>query len=185
MTGHRVKHKVAGFGERAHFKVPPIRCRRSSIPNGAKETSYGVIARSSEYLIVNGYTVYNSRTMRRRPQAEAYSRECIKDMRADHYEYIKRGSTTSTAEVTKGDGRPDIPKTSENKCQPRSVRIREEGIIRLGYTAGCPGCAWYSDVLGPHRGHLMECRTRIEEEMGGTEDGTPRVEIAETRRGRH
>ena len=83
--------------------------------------------------------------MRRRPQAEAYSSECLKDMRADHYDDIKRGAVTSMAEVIKGDGRPDLPKTTEQQFQPRSVRIREEDLIRLGHTAGCPGCAWYSD----------------------------------------
>ena len=100
--------------------------------------------------------------MRRRPQAEAYSDKCIKDMRVDHFDYIKRGATTSKAEVIKGDGRPNIPNASETSVQPMSERIREEDAIRLGYTAGCPGCAWHRDKLGPHRGHSTECRAIIE-----------------------
>ena len=43
--------------------------------------------------------VHTCLTLRRRPRSEAYSDECLNDMKADYYDYIKRGATTSRAEV--------------------------------------------------------------------------------------
>ena len=88
MTGHRVKHNVAVSGEHVHFKVATDTVQDKYEGERSKGYFVGVITRSSEYLIMQGGMVYKCPTMRRHPQAEAYSSECLKDMRADHYEYI-------------------------------------------------------------------------------------------------
>ena len=78
-----------------------------------------------------------------------------------------------------------MPKPEERKAAPRSVRIRKEYLEQLGFTAGCPGCAWYSDKLGPHRGHTAECRKRMEEALHETEQGEVRMDIAKAKKDKH
>ena len=48
----------------------------------------GFITRSSGYLIIQGDKVYKCPMVGRRPQAEAYSSECLEVIRADNYDYI-------------------------------------------------------------------------------------------------
>ena len=86
----------------------------------------------------------------------------------------------------KGDAKEGgIPKTIERESQPRSVRIRADDLKKFGYTAGCPGCAWHTDRIGPHRGHSSECRKRIEEAMAKTEEGRKRMEVTKARKDKH
>ena len=124
----------------------------------------GVITRSSEYLVAQGDQIYKCPTIRRRVEADAYTDRCLRDVKVDVYEYISRGAVTSKAEVIRGEGRErsDLPKTFEKAILTRSVRIRDEDPDTFGFTAGCPGCSWHTEKIGPHRGHNMTYRTRIE-----------------------
>ena len=90
-------------------------------------------------------------------------------------------------EVIREDAKEGIEtlKAAERSFQPRGLRIREEDLKRYGYTAGCAGCAWYSNKVGLHRGHSTDCRSRIEGEMRETEEGKSRLEEARTRREAH
>ena len=118
--------------------------------------------------------------------ADAYKPACLEDMKADFFEYVKRGAMTTRLEVHKGGGRrTEMPKPEDRTAAPRSVRIREEDLEQLGFTAGCPGCAWHSDKLGPHRGHSVECRKRIEEAMHETEQGKTRMDISKAIKDKH
>ena len=130
--------------------------------------------------------IFKCPTIRRGVAADAYKPACLEEMKADFYEYIRRGAMTTRLEVHKGGGRrTEMPKPGDRKAAPRSVRIREEDLEQLGFTAGCPGCAWYSDKLGPHRGHTAECRKRIEEAMHETEQGKMRMDIAKAKKDKH
>ena len=74
----------------------------------------GVVGRSSEYLVIKGDEVYKCLTVRRRAEGEAYTPECLKDARADYFEYVKRGASTSKVVTYKGDAKEGgIPKTIE------------------------------------------------------------------------
>ncbi len=55
----------------------------------------------------------------------------------------------------------------------------------LGYTAGCPGCAWHEDRIGPHRGHSATCREHIETALNETTEGNTRMNITKARRDRY
>ena len=119
-------------------------------------------------------------------ESEAYRKDCVKDIKADFYEFIRRGATTSRAIAVDGEARVGGPSEGKDKeCQPRSTRIRVEDLKKYGYTGGCPGCIWYNDKLGLHRGHTVKCRQRIEEALKETEDGKLGVEQAKERRARH
>ena len=54
MTGHRVKHKVAGFGERVHFKVATDTVQDKFDGEWSEGYFVGVITKSSEYLVMRG-----------------------------------------------------------------------------------------------------------------------------------
>ena len=90
-------------------------------------------------------------------------------------------------EVIREDAKEGIgtPKTAERSFQPRGLKIREEDQHKYGYTAGCAGCAWYSNKVGLHRGHSKDCRSRIEGKMRETEEGKSRLEGERTRREEH
>ena len=187
MTGHRVKHVVAGFGEHVHFKVAKDTVQNKYEGEWAEGFFARVITRSSEYLVIQDEHIFKCPTIRRKVAADAYKPECVEGMRADFFEYIKKGASTTRLEVHKGGGKKttEMPKPEERIAQPRSVRIRESDLEQFGYTAGCAGCAWYSDKLGPHRGHSAECRTRLEEIIENTEEGKSRVETAKAKKEKH
>ena len=67
------------------------------------------------------------------------------------------------------------PKTVGKESQPRSLRIRAEDLEKHGCTAGCPGCAWHTDKIGPHRGHSTTCREIFETALNETEEGKTRM----------
>ena len=114
----------------------------------------------------------NAQPKGRKVEADAYTQECFDGMKADYFEYIKKGATTTKLVVIRGEGhvRPDMPRAEDRSVLPRSVRIREGGLEQFGFAAGCPGCAWYTDKLGPHIGHSMKCREIHEELMRNTEE---------------
>ena len=164
MTTHRVKHMVAGFGERVQFMVAKGVIQNKYDGEWCDGYSMGVVMRSSEYLVAQGDQIYKCPTMRRWIDGDAYTIECLTDIRTDFNEYIRRGATTTRTEVIRGEGKVsvEVPKTVEKKFQPRGLKIREEDLGKFGYTAGCAGCEWYGSKIGIHRGHTKDCRARIE-----------------------
>ena len=60
MTGHKARHKVAGFGEFGRFKLATEDPTRRNKFDGELLDGYfaGVIARSAEFLIIQGDQVY-------------------------------------------------------------------------------------------------------------------------------
>ncbi len=71
MTGHRVKHKVAGFGERAHFKMGTDTVQYKCDGEWSEGYFMGVITMPSEHLVMRGDNVYTCLAMRRRPHTDA------------------------------------------------------------------------------------------------------------------
>ena len=68
MAKHRVKHKVAGFGERVQFNVATDTVHDKYDGEWSEGYFVGVITRSSEYLVMKGDKVHKCPTMRRRPK---------------------------------------------------------------------------------------------------------------------
>ena len=88
--------------------------------------------------------------------------------------------------VAAGDRMKGPDEGKSNTYLRRNTRIRAEDLEKHGYTGGCPGCIWYSNKIGLHRGHTGECRRRPEEAMGETEEGRVRVvEQAQDRKDRN
>ena len=131
--------------------------------------------------------IFKCPTIRRKVAADAYRPECLEGMKADFFEYVKKGASTTRLEVHKGGGKKttEMPKPEERSAQPRSVRIRESDLEQFGYTAGCAGCAWHSENLGPQRGHSAECWKILEDIIQNTEEGKSIVGIAKAKKEKH
>ncbi len=187
MTGHRVKHIIAGFGE--HIQFMTAKGKIQNMFEGEWSDGYvmGVVSRSSEYLVARGDQLFKCPTIRRKVDADAYDGKCLENITVDFNEYIRKGATTLRTEVIREDAREDIgtPKTAERSFQPRGLHIWEGDLKRYGYIAGGAGCAWHSNKVGLYRGHSKDCRSRIEGEMRETEEGTSLLEGARTRREEH
>ncbi len=108
----------------------------------------------------------------------------LENITVDFNEYIRKGTATLRTEARREQTKDGIgtPQTAERSFQPRGLNIREDDLNKYGYTAGCAGCAWYSNKVGLHRGHSKGCRIIIEGEMRKTEEGKSRLEGARTRR---
>ena len=78
VTGHKVRHKVAGFGELVLFKLATDESSRNKY-DGEWQAGYfaGVINRSSEYIFIVQNRIFKAPTLRRRPSDSAYSSKVI------------------------------------------------------------------------------------------------------------
>ena len=116
MTLHRVKHLVIGFGEQVQFLLA-----KDNTPNkyeGDWQDGFfaGVVSISSEYLVIKGNDVSKCPTVRRLTDEDAYTQECIQDMQASFYEYIKKGASTTKVVTYKGSVKASAqPKTVEKR----------------------------------------------------------------------
>ena len=97
MRGHRVKHSVAGFGERVLFRLAPDSRRNKFDGEWMQGGVVGVMTRTSEYIILKDGVVHKCPTMRRRTAAEAYDENCLKELEVKHYDYIMGGGGHSQA----------------------------------------------------------------------------------------
>ena len=106
ITGHKVKHVVAAFGESVQFRVATDPHDQNKY-DGEWQDGYfaGVCHRSSECLVIYKDRIFKCPTIRRRVSAEAYRRACLTDMNADFYEYILKGALTSRAVAVEGGNR--------------------------------------------------------------------------------
>ena len=178
MTGHRVKHKVCGFGEWVQFQVARDPGDRNKFDGEWLEGYFvGVITRSSEYLVVMGDVVYKCPTIRRRMAADAYTAKCLVEVQANFFDYIRRGATTRRVETAPGTPRPGPQEAPHQprEYQPKRTYLMAEDFEEFGFTLGCPGCSWLQDPQGFRRAHSDECRERITELLKGTEEGRKRL----------
>ena len=90
------------------------------------------------------------------------------------------GATTARIATHQGETatRGTMQKAAGSPNMPRGVRIRGGDLEKFGHSAGCPGCEWHQDKMGPHLGHTAEFRERIEKAMADTEIGRERMNTA-------
>ena len=178
MTGHKVKHKVFGFGEYVHFKLATDNSNVDKF-DGEWQDGYfaGVVTRSSEYLAIQGDRVFKCPTMRSRSDGERYPVTVLENMRADYFEYVRKGASTRKVEVLREDlqGR-EAPRPQPREYAPRRLYLRRADLEEHGYTVGCPACVWLQTGLGFRGPHSQECRERVEGAIRETEEGGARIE---------
>ena len=159
LTGHKVRHKIAGFGEYVHFKLATDEAHRNKFDGEWMDGYFaGVITRSGEYIIIKGQSVYKCPTMRRRSEGNAYDFKVLDDMLASYFDYIKKGAKTRTVEVSAPIAAGlQPPEPVERPYIPKRTYLRQDDFDKFGYTFGCPGCAWMQNQQGLSS---AECRKR-------------------------
>lgn len=161
LTGHRVRQKILGFGEHAHFKPATDDGHRSNFDGEWLNGFFaGVIAWSSEYLVIKGETAYKCPTMMSRAENEQYTENVLQEMQADYYKYIKSGArSTPQREVVHEALQAPHPDPEAREYAPRRLLLRREDFVRHGFTAGYYECARLCTGVGNRRAHNAECRS--------------------------
>ena len=78
MTGHRVKHPAAMFGETLHFKLKQHESRRRIAESDWSTGIFvGVDPRTSEVLVISGDGLFKRRTVCRVVREESFSQKWI------------------------------------------------------------------------------------------------------------
>ena len=184
VTGHRVRHQVFGFGERIMFQLVNNSSDRNKFDGEWMECNFaGVITRSSEYIVIKDRVVFKCPTIRRRIKEEAYLKETLDNMLADHQEFILKGAITHRQHTYSGGKELTLPRPTPTArvYVPSGVRLTENDCLEFEFTQGCPGCAWYRDRIGEKRPHTKECRSRMVKRFEETEEGRERLSRARDR----
>ena len=131
--------------------------------------------------MIKDKVVYTCPTIRRRTREEAYLKETLDNMLADHQEFIFKGATTHRQHTYSGGKELTLPRPTPTAREyvPRGVSLTENDYLEFEFTRGCPGCAWYRDRIGEKRPHT-ECRSRMVK-MLETEEGRQRLSRARDR----
>ena len=178
MTGHKVRRKVFGFGEFVHFQLARDKSSRNKF-DGEWQDGYfaGVVARSSEYLVICNDKVFKCPTVRRRAEGSNYNKKVMEDMRADFFQYIKQGASTLRPDVLRREKESlEAPAPEHRRYMPRRVYLGKKDFDKYGHTAGCPACAWLQTGIGVRGLHSDACRDRIEECIRGDAGGGERLD---------
>ena len=181
MTKHRCNHQAIAFGEKVQFKLATDKNNRhkasSEWMNGVM---VGIITRSTEFIIMNENGLYKCTRVQKAPNDIAYDSNCTEYAKFTYEQYVNAGAKTSGVRVRLAN--PDeqlVPAaglpTSGGGFVPRRARLAKPDFMEHGYTIGCPGCAWIQAPMGQSKNHTEQCRSRLEEKLGETEDGQERL----------
>ena len=132
----------------------------------------GVKGSTGEMIIGDERGVWRTRTIRRKPEGERWSRKNLDKIGGVPWKMTKAGDGDGEelkTEVTIMDKEyRERARLEEHEAVPRKVYIAKEDLEVHGYTVGCPGCK--SVLRGTTRqAHTEACRRRMEKELEGTE----------------
>lgn len=179
MTGHKAKHKVCGFGQYVRFKVASNKCDIKKY-DGEWDDGYfvGVVTRSSEYVLVSGDRVFKCPTVRRMVAADSYNKQVLRYAQAGFFQYVRKGASAKRTDVIQHrDQSRHVPEALEHEYVPRRMYLGKKDLVKRGYSARCPACAWYQIGKGTRSTHNAEAAWRRPSERRGAErrgwrDGT-------------
>ena len=132
----------------------------------------GVKGTTGEYIIGDVKGVWRTRTVRRKPESERWSRKNIGRVVATPWKMkvdeAGDGEEMRTAVRVMDKDYVDAETREAHEKVPRNVYIRVEDLDRLGYTMGCPGC---KSILRKttRQQHSESCRRRVEDELKETD----------------
>ena len=183
ITGHKVRHKVFGFGEFVHFKMATDRAALNKFDGEWQDGCFvGVESRSSEYLVISGEHVFKCPTIRRRAEGDNYRREAVNNIQADYWQYIRKGASTRKVEILRDDNLGlKVPPAEPREYVPRRLVLRRGDFEKHGFTAGCNECSRYQTGIGARGPHSSACRDRLEQALRESIEGRSRWEKADTR----
>jgi hypothetical protein len=132
----------------------------------------GVKGSTGEMIVGDEKGVWRTRSIRRKPEGERWSRENMGRIGGVPWKMTKESEGDGEElknEVTIMDkDYRERTREEEHEAVPRKVYISKDDLEIHGYTVGCPGCK--SVLRGTTRqGHTEGCRRRVEKELEGTE----------------
>ena len=132
----------------------------------------GVKGSTGEMIVGDEKGVWRTRSIRRKPAGERWSRENMGRIGGVPWKMTKESEGDGEElknEVTIMDkDYRERTREEEHEAVPRKVYISKDDLEIHGYTVGCPGCE--SVLRGTTRqGHTEGCRRRVEKELEGTE----------------
>ena len=132
----------------------------------------GVKGSTGEMIVGDEKGVWRTRSIRRKPAGERWSRENMGRIGGVPWKMTKESEGDGEElknEVTIMDkDYRERAREEEHEAVPRKVYISKDDLEIHGYTVGCPGCK--SVLRGTTRqGHTEGCRRRVEKELEGTE----------------
>ena len=135
----------------------------------------GVKGSTGEMIVGDEKGVWRTRTIRRKPEGERWSRENMERIGGVPWRMTKEAEGDGEDlknEVTIMDKEyRERAKMEESEPVPRKVYISKDDLEVHGYTVGCSGCK--SALRGTTRqAHTEGCRKRLEKELEGTEKAT-------------
>ena len=135
----------------------------------------GVKGSTGEMIVRDEKGVWRTRTIRRKPEGERWSRENMERIGGVPWRMTKEAEGDGEDlknEVTIMDKEyRERAKMEESEPVPRKVYISKDDLEVHGYTVGCPGCK--SALRGmTKQAHTEGCRKRLEKELEGTEKAT-------------
>ena len=189
ITGHRVKHPMAMFGETVNFMLKQDESRRKRMKT---ETDWstgifvGVEPRTGEALVINEDGLFKCRTLRRVPREEAFHVKWLENATTPVDEFVNKGAMTTFpggAGVNRHtvEGSAPVPAGVGKAYIPRRTRLTPQDFVEYGYTDGCRGCQWFQTGIGGRQNHSSDCRQRIEAELEKTEEGQERLDKSKER----
>ena len=139
---------------------------------------------SEEHIVaMDGGKVVRARAVRSLPEASMWCKDEVMGV---------IGVPWQPSGTMDGDGSrlPEVPRVTireeeeEEAPKVRSAKIMPKHIVKVGYTKGCPKCTDLRNGTQEltRRGHSVECRKRIEEELRNDEELRKDVEKAEKRK---
>ena len=183
------------FAERVHFRRAPTPGRLGKLDTLWHHGVFvGYRSISGEYMVVTEEGAYKTRTMRRMPFEERWSKEAVENLKYTPWR-VKDPSDDREGGYKDRDHVPDLqidvdksvlPEAAFGPAPPsepipRRVYITKATLERHGITDGCLGCAQH--VLGgPSMPHSEDCRKRIEQSMRADPEDRHRVKESSIKR---
>ena len=180
ITGHKMKRKVPGFGEKVMFRMAPEKKKYKSETEWDQGLFVGVIGRSTEYVLMNEEGIFKTENIKRFAVGNEYDQTCLEWAKTSIDEFVNKGAMTRARTMTRlpEEVRAD---TEASQYVPRRVRFVRKDFVKHDFTEGCPECIRLQTGLGTRKVHSEPCRTRMVEAFEQDPEDRERVHRAQAR----
>ena len=180
ITGHKMKRKVPGFGEKVMFRMAPEKKRYKSETEWDQGLFVGVIARSTEYVLMNEEGIFKTENIKRFAAGNEYDETCLEWAKTPIDDFVNKGALTRARTMTR---LPEEVRADPEAIPyaPRRVRFVRKDFEKHEFTEGCPECIRLQTGLGSRKVHSEPCRSRMVEAFERDPEDRARVRRAQAR----
>lgn len=186
MKGKESQAKIIPFGEKVLYKREKPKGRKNKMEERFSEGIWaGITPTTNEIVILTENGPKRTRTIRRLEEGDKYDLELLNRVVGKpipEWKEIDEKDNEHDEPITcePADQADEEPDKGKEPKQVRRWRIKQADIDKYGPTPGCIGCRAMKAGL-PQQGHDEKCRKRMEELIGGTEEGKERLKRSNER----